>query len=106
MTQQSQALVYVMCMPLYYQEYKFSLKTSPYYASGADRVRLHGVQGAEESKCTPWSRVGNSIIDFLMESIVFCDWKINSIMKKIESLQSIFFKDQQDWLALFALFLF
>ena len=36
MTQQSQALVYVMCMPLYYQEYKFSLKTSPYYASGAE----------------------------------------------------------------------
>ena len=33
-----------------------------------------------------FSRVGNSVIGFSIESIIFCDWKIYSIM-------SVFFKD-------------
>ena len=45
--------------------------------------------------CT-WFRVGNSIIGCSIELIVFCDWKIDLIVKKIKSLLSIFTKDRRD----------
>ena len=45
------------------------------------------------------NRVENSIIGFSSESIVFCDRKIDSIVKKIKSLTSIFIKDRRDRLA-------
>ena len=35
------------------------------------------------------ARVGNSIIDFSIKSLSFCDQKIDSMVKKIESLPSI-----------------
>ena len=35
------------------------------------------------------ARVGISIIDFSIKSLVFCDRKIDSMVKKIESLPSI-----------------
>ena len=37
-----------------------------------------------------------SIIGFSIESIVFCNRKIDSIVKKIKSVPSIFLKDRQD----------
>ena len=44
-------------------------------------------------------KVGNLIICFLIESIVFCDRVIDSIVKKNKLLLSIFFKDWPDRLA-------
>ena len=43
--------------------------------------------------------IGNLIIRFSMESIIFCDRKINLIVIKIESIPSIYFKDQRDQFA-------
>ena len=40
-------------------------------------------------------RVGNAIIGFLKESIDFCDQKIDSIVKQIESITSIFKRDRR-----------
>ena len=39
-----------------------------------------------------YTRVGNSSISFSIESIVFCDRKIDLIMEKIESLHRSFLK--------------
>ena len=41
----------------------------------------------------------NLIIGFPIESVAFCDRKINLIKKKIKFQPSIFFKDQQDCFA-------
>ena len=55
--------------------------------------------GVYTCQCLPGTlstRVGNSIIGYSIESLIFCDKKIDWILKKIELLQSIFFKDRRD----------
>ena len=46
-----------------------------------------------------FSRAGNSIIGFLCESLIFCDGKSDLLVKKSESLSSLFFKDWRDQFA-------
>ena len=58
--------------------------------------------GVYTCQCLPGTlstRVGNSIIGYSIESLIFCDKKIDWILKKIELLQSIFFKDRRDQFA-------
>ena len=46
-----------------------------------------------------FSRAGNSIIGFSSESLIFCDGKSDLLVKKSESLSSLFFKDWRDQFA-------
>ena len=45
------------------------------------------------------TRIGNSIVGFLIQLLVFCDQKIDLIVKKIESRPMILLKDRRDLFA-------
>ena len=43
-----------------------------------------------------WTRVGNSLIGFLSDSLIFCEQKSDSLMKKSESPLSLFCHEQPE----------
>ena len=48
---------------------------------------------------TTWpiqTRVGNSLIGFLSKSLIFCEQRSDSLVKKSELLQSLFCKDRRE----------
>ena len=61
-----------------------------------DTVVFYQCCGSDGSDPIKRERGEGNFHVFSIESIVFCDQKIDSILKKIESIPSIFFKDRRD----------